>query len=187
MTTTIEKTPNIAEPSTFCGYCGNTGWVELAGEVTALGTTYSRGMTACKWCEEGERRYLRAIRPPRDKHDGHRRWFPVSDFAEGDVIAVGYPDGEKPVKPAGDLVPQLPGMEEQPRIDQEAACRATYAVWRRWLGKPIADARLRERHGPDGEKLDRPVYPLDVVELVIAEADALEIPAEPAPDAEEEI
>lgn len=182
------KTPNIAEPEVYCLRCGNSGWVELAGEVHALGTVYSRGMTACKWCEEGERRYRRAVGAPRDKHDNHRRWTPVSDFVESDIIPVGIEEG-RASKPDIPLVPQLPGMEDEPVVDLELGARRTYAAWRKALGKDLADARLRQRAGPEGEPLDRKVYPLPIVELVIAEADAAELPTtpEPEPDTEETI
>lgn len=36
-----------------CPYCADTGWVELAGTEVVLGVVYPRGVTACRWCQEG--------------------------------------------------------------------------------------------------------------------------------------
>ena len=180
----VTKAPNVSEPDAYCFRCGNLGWVELAGTLTRHGVTYDRGMAPCKWCELGQKRFQRAISPPRDKHDAHRPWRPLEDFTEADIVPVGFPDGERPRPPEEPLTRQLPGMEDAPAIDLEAGARSTYMVWRRELGKELADARLRQRTGPDGEPLDRLVYPLEIVELVIAEADALDAPLEPSTEEE---
>jgi hypothetical protein len=163
----IVKVSNVDNPlEAWCSMCGNTGWVELAGTVRALGVTYSRGMAPCRWCQLGVKRFERATSPPRDKHDHHRRWEPASRFAAGDVI----PFGEQTPRPARSdrtMIRELPGLEDAPVRDFEAAARSCYAAWRRFMGKAPADAKVRQH------------YP-DQAEAVILEADALDVPAEPS-------
>jgi hypothetical protein len=77
-----------------CPICEDEGMVELKGTVTVHGVTYSRGSTTCKWCEEGARRYVRAISPPRGKNDHHRKWQPAQDYTLEDV---GLPEDSTPL------------------------------------------------------------------------------------------
>ena len=80
----------------YCAACGDDGWVELVGTVTIAGTTYSRGMAPCKWCEVGQARYQHALSPPRNG----RRWIPESQFDGTDILPVGErPDHVKPFRP----------------------------------------------------------------------------------------
>lgn len=68
-----------------CPICQDDGIIELLGTITVHGVTYSRGSTTCKWCEEGLRRYVRAVSPPRNKDDHHRKWQPAQDYTLKDV------------------------------------------------------------------------------------------------------
>lgn len=145
----------------WCRMCGNTGWCELGGTVVQLGVTYSRGVAPCRWCQLGVKRFERA-------RTGPRPWSPASRFAESDVVPFG--EREPAAEPApGPVVRVLPGLEGAPVRDFEAAARSCYSAWRRYLGKDMADVKVRAN------------YPAQA-EAVILEADALDVPAEPVDD-----
>lgn len=73
-----------------CRYCGDTGWVDLAGSVVVAGVRYERGVTSCKWCEEGVLRYTKFKPKPGDR--------PLETaYDEGDLL--------NPPAPGGDAVP----------------------------------------------------------------------------------
>ena len=55
--TPITRTRNVNGNET-CAACID-GWVDLIGTKTIGGHTYSRGITACKWCELGGARWAR--------------------------------------------------------------------------------------------------------------------------------
>lgn len=183
--TTIDLVANIDDPELkWCPACGNTGWVELLGTIRLNGITYSRGSAPCKWCQQGRARYERAIGQPKGKHDHHRPWRPLERFTAEDVHHVG--DREpRPGRAGRPLVHALPGLEDAPVKDLEAGARSTYAAWRRVLPKELADQRLRQQTGPEGQRLDRQTYPLELATIVIAEYEALNpTPATTEPEEE---
>lgn len=168
----LVKVSNVDHPlEAWCSMCGNTGWCELAGTTTFLGVTYSRGMAPCRWCQLGAARFVRATSPPRDKADHHRQWAPLSRFSSSDVIPFGE-QAPRPERSERPMIRELPGMDDAPVRDFDAAARSCYAAWRRFMGKAPADVKVRQH------------YPAQA-DAVIAEADALDVPAEPEPDAVE--
>lgn len=170
-TPAVEKVENVEHPDRWCEMCGNTGWVELVGSIRQHGIDYSRGTAPCRWCMLGAKRYERATGQPRGKHDHHRPWTPESQFSASDVHGYG-PRHVVSGKHHEPLVRELPGLEDAPVKDLEAAARRTYGAWRVALGKELADSKVRAH------------YP-DQAELVILEADALGVPIVPAADEDE--
>lgn len=171
-TVPVVKVGNVDDHEAWCDMCGNTGWVELVGSVRVFGITYSRGHAPCRWCQVGLARYVRATGAPRDRHDHHRPWTPESHFGAEDVVAYG-PRDPRAARAAAPIVHALPGLEDAPVRDFESAARTCYAAWRRYLGKDHADRKVRAS------------YP-DQADAVIVEADALEVPAEPELESEDE-
>jgi hypothetical protein len=65
----------------LCPVCLNDGWVELKGTMQQFGVTYEKGMTACKWCQQGQRNHERTDRP------GSMGHVPIEfDYAMEDVV-----------------------------------------------------------------------------------------------------
>jgi hypothetical protein len=75
-----------------CGVCLDDGWVELLGTVTVGGSTTPRGVTGCKWCEEGCRKLDEEY-----KLVLSRRTAPLdSDYGIDDVYVPATADWDDP-------------------------------------------------------------------------------------------
>jgi hypothetical protein len=64
-----------------CGICLDDGFVELRGTMTEAVGTYPRGVTGCKWCEEGARKLDRDYHEPQSR----RRVRLDSDYSFEDI------------------------------------------------------------------------------------------------------
>ncbi len=62
-----------------CAACADDGWVEL---------TQQRGVTTCKWCDMGVKRYVRST----ERDDGER-WMPMMDYDGTDIEPRGLDHG----------------------------------------------------------------------------------------------
>lgn len=77
-----------ASDSDHCGVCDDTGLVALKGTVKQHGVEYSRGVTACLWCEHGRNKFTRL------SATGNK---PDMDYRLEDV--AGYGDDHRPATP----------------------------------------------------------------------------------------
>jgi hypothetical protein len=78
-----QKAVNVSGDDT-CGYCHDTGLVDLTGTVTYRGVVYPSGVTACRWCERGEILYRAAA--TRVKEQWRRRPMNlISDYTTADL------------------------------------------------------------------------------------------------------
>jgi hypothetical protein len=70
-----------------CGICLDDGWVELQGTVTDAVGRYPRGVTGCKWCEEGVRKLDKEYHEPLVRRPARL----VSDYEFADIEPVAAP------------------------------------------------------------------------------------------------